>query len=289
MKKVNAPKTRQIWEPENHPRRLKLPDERAVFDSSAVLRAGMVMRKLNPGGQLHCDNGPAVEFQGGDLEWWRHGQLHRDGDEPAIEIKDGGSMTQWAFPRANSRKLSPFLLVPGTKVWASYGLVHRDAGPAFEMPLSPGNVYQEYWRKGRLHNSNGPAVQSNSIQIYYYHGLAHKAEGPASLFDDGGIHSRCWIWYGNMLMNLGQLEPKFPFEDPPPDYLLNALFDADFSDALVASLPLISKRVDRLMPDFQQHMANCCDPVSWALFQEHIRIALNPDAAHECFDYSFAL
>jgi hypothetical protein len=44
-----------------------------------------------------------------------------------------------------------------------------------------------------------------------------------------------------------------------------------------------------LMHDFQQLSANCCDEVSWALLQGHIRNALNAGAVQESYDYSFAL
>ncbi len=88
---------------------------------------------------------------------------------------------------------------------------------------------------------------------------------------------------------MGDLVPNFPFNDPPADYLLKGLLDANFSDRLVEFLPLISKRVGALMPDFQQLTANCCDEISWALFQGHIRNALNAGVVQESYDYSFAL
>lgn len=87
---------------------------------------------------------------------------------------------------------------------------------------------------------------------------------------------------------MGDLVPNFPFNDPPADYLLKALLDANFSDRLVEFLPLILKRVGVLMPDFQQLTANCCDEVSWELFQAHIRNALSFGAVEESYDYTFA-
>lgn len=39
-------------------------------------------------GQLHCDDGPAVEWTDGQKEWWVNGELHRL-DGPAIEAAYG--------------------------------------------------------------------------------------------------------------------------------------------------------------------------------------------------------
>lgn len=36
----------------------------------------------------HCEDGPAIIFPNGDMEWWRHGELHRD-DGPAVMRADG--------------------------------------------------------------------------------------------------------------------------------------------------------------------------------------------------------
>lgn len=39
-------------------------------------------------GELHRVGGPALEFYCGASIWYLDGQIHRDGDEPAIEIKN---------------------------------------------------------------------------------------------------------------------------------------------------------------------------------------------------------
>lgn len=189
MKKVKAPKPRQIWEPQDNPRKLKLPGKMKVFHPLVIHRPGILASKTR-NGKFHCDSGPAVEFPGGDREWWLDGELHRDGDEPAVEIMDGGSMTQWSFPRSDLRKVNFFHLLPGTKVWARDGYVHRDGEPALQMPTTDGKLYLEYWCDGRLHSSTGPAVRSESVQAYYYHGLPHRSNGPAELFDEGEVHRR---------------------------------------------------------------------------------------------------
>ena len=37
---------------------------------------------------FHRENGPAIEWLNGDIEWWQNDQLHRI-DGPAIECADG--------------------------------------------------------------------------------------------------------------------------------------------------------------------------------------------------------
>ena len=65
---------------------------------------------------LHRENGPAIEWLNGDIEWWQNDQLHRI-DGPAIECADG------------------------TKRWYQRSQRHRTDGPAVEYT----NGYLEWW------------------------------------------------------------------------------------------------------------------------------------------------
>jgi hypothetical protein len=56
-------------------------------------------------GQLHRDDGPAVEHKSGDRSWFKNGQRHRE-DGPAIE---------WAN---------------GYRSWYKDGKLHKEDGPA---------------------------------------------------------------------------------------------------------------------------------------------------------------
>ena len=58
-------------------------------------------------GQLHRENGPAVEWSDGVKEWYLNGQRHRE-DGPAVERPDG------------------------TKFWYLNEKLHRENGPAVE-------------------------------------------------------------------------------------------------------------------------------------------------------------
>jgi len=43
------------------------------------------------GGKLHRDgNLPAIEYKNGSRKWYKHDLLHRDGGLPAVEYADGG-------------------------------------------------------------------------------------------------------------------------------------------------------------------------------------------------------
>ena len=61
----------------------------------------------NSAGQLHRENGPAVEWDNGAKRWYQNGQLHRT-DGPAIIWSDG------------------------VKEWYQNGQRHRTDGPAVE-------------------------------------------------------------------------------------------------------------------------------------------------------------
>ena len=61
----------------------------------------------NSAGKLHRKDGPAIEHENGDKEWYVNGKLHRE-DGPAIEYAGG------------------------TKAWFVNGKLHREDGPAVE-------------------------------------------------------------------------------------------------------------------------------------------------------------
>ena len=77
-------------------------------------------------GQLHRDDGPAIERSSGLKVWWHHGKKHRI-DGPAIEYGDGH------------------------KEWWLHGELHREDGPAIE--YADGN--KEWHLNGkRFRNAN---------------------------------------------------------------------------------------------------------------------------------------
>ena len=63
--------------------------------------------KKNKLGEIHCDNGPAVEGTNGFREYYINGKRHRE-DGPAIEYPNGD------------------------RAWYKHGKRHREDGPAIE-------------------------------------------------------------------------------------------------------------------------------------------------------------
>ena len=63
----------------------------------------------NKAGKRHREDGPAVEWNDGETEWYLNGERHRE-NGPAVEGADG------------------------TKFWYLNGLLHREDGPAVECP-----------------------------------------------------------------------------------------------------------------------------------------------------------
>ena len=66
-------------------------------------------RYYNAAGQLHREDGPAVVWRDGSLEWYHNGLRHRDVG-PAAEYPDG------------------------TRLWYLNGRPHRINGPTVELP-----------------------------------------------------------------------------------------------------------------------------------------------------------
>ena len=83
------------------------------------------------GGDLHRLDGPAIEYESGDVEWWVHGKLHRIGGGPAIEWGDK------------------------TKMWYINDKLHKMNGPAVKYA----NGDKEWWVDGELHRIGGPAIE----------------------------------------------------------------------------------------------------------------------------------
>ncbi len=50
--------------------------------------------KKNKLGEIHCEDGPAIEYPNGDRAWYKHGKRHRE-DGPAIEFADGMNTSWW--------------------------------------------------------------------------------------------------------------------------------------------------------------------------------------------------
>jgi hypothetical protein len=104
-------------------------------------------------GELHREDGPAVEDADGGREWWQHGLLHRL-DGPAYE-------------RSGS---------PGE--WHVRGQLHRVDGPARQTFI--GDL--EWFQNGQLHRTDGPAREcANGQREWYIHNKRLPAKAVAQL------------------------------------------------------------------------------------------------------------
>lgn len=150
--------------------------------------------------KLHRDNGPALEHtaSGGGNEWYNNGKLHRH-DGPAIDHPIDGKYwyTNGKLHRTNGPAIERTTGIDTgfqIKEWYLDGLRHRDAnsGPASE------HFHGKHWYKhGKLHNDNAPAViLAQGDKYWYKEGKLHNTKGPAILFSDGYK-----LWYNEGVCN----------------------------------------------------------------------------------------
>jgi hypothetical protein len=85
----------------------------------------------NEQGQLHREDGPAVEFANGDKYYYKNDLLHRE-DGPAI------------------------IYANGSKKYYKNDIRHREDGPAIE--YADGG--KEYYINGKRHREDGPAIEN---------------------------------------------------------------------------------------------------------------------------------
>jgi hypothetical protein len=81
-------------------------------------------------------------YPNGDKEWYLNGELHRE-DGPAVELADG--YKAWHLNGYLHREDSHAIeLVNGDKAWYLNGNRHREDGPAIELV----NGRKEWWLNG---------------------------------------------------------------------------------------------------------------------------------------------
>jgi hypothetical protein len=119
-------------------------------------------RYYNSSGELHRNDGPAVEGWQGSKEWFINGIRHRE-DGPAIEFG-------W-----------------GEFVWYKNGERHRDGGPAHYYSCG-----DEFWyQNGERHREDGPAITSPTTgwRAWYLYGYGINEEQY-----DFRIPAHKWLW-----------------------------------------------------------------------------------------------
>jgi hypothetical protein len=91
-------------------------------------------------GELHREDGPAVEYLNGTKYWYKNNYRHRE-DGPAVEYSDG------------------------EKHWYKNGLFHREDGPAIEYLSGT----KQWFKNGKRHRLDGPAVEySDESSLWFF-------------------------------------------------------------------------------------------------------------------------
>lgn len=100
----------------------------------------------NKKGQIHRDGDkPAVIEPGGGKVWYKNGIRSRDNDLPAVEYPHA---KYWYSPQGNRHRdndLPAVEFTNGSKHWYQYGDLHREGKPA--VIDSDGTI--QYWERGR--------------------------------------------------------------------------------------------------------------------------------------------
>jgi hypothetical protein len=128
----------------------------------------------NEKGELHREDGPAIEYADGGKEWRKNGKLHHD-DGPALIDADGNKY--WYKDGKLYRDDGPVIeYTDGTKKWYKNGKLHRDNGPA----LIDVDGNKEWYKDGQRHRDDGPAIEyADGNKEWYKNDLRHREDGPA--------------------------------------------------------------------------------------------------------------
>jgi hypothetical protein len=117
----------------------------------------------NEKGELHREDGPAIEELKGYKAWYQNGKRHRI-DGPAIEYSDGDKSwyiegmkyTEEEYYQKLAEMDLPEINEDGDKVWKNEkGITHREKGPAIE--LASGSKF--WYKNGNRHRLDGPAIE----------------------------------------------------------------------------------------------------------------------------------
>jgi hypothetical protein len=155
----------------------------------------------NKTGELHNDNGPAVIINTAPLHesyyYYKNGKLDRD-DGPAIRCLYNCQCHQYAEEQCPDECF----------------------------------MHREWYKKGVLHNDNGPAYikiepyQRSKIIIWYQHGKMHNLYGPSYILQnsDGYRYSGFKIWYckgRKHRFNGPTMYTIFSDDDSPTEWYIN--------------------------------------------------------------------
>jgi hypothetical protein len=113
---------------------------------------------------LHCDGDlPAWSNSNDETIYYKNGIIHRDGDKPAKISKYGEYWYKNGIIHRDGDK--PAVISQLKQEWRVGGLLHREGD-------KPAVIYttgrQEWYRYGKLHRINGPAIINSEGDRFYY-------------------------------------------------------------------------------------------------------------------------
>jgi len=151
----------------------------------------------NKEGQLHREDGPAVESQGNKW-WYLNGKRHREVewkkelDKPICTTDKDGNKYWYNKEGKYHREDGPAIeWADGSNAWYINNKLHREDGPAIEYTnykvwyLNNKHYTEEEWKK----ELNKPKCEIDKDGIKEWRnkeGKSHRTDGPAFEYEDGG-------------------------------------------------------------------------------------------------------
>jgi len=132
--------------------------------------------------KYHRLDGPAFEHVGGTKYWYKNGQLHRL-DGPACEYATG--IKSWhikgiSYSEEEFNKKAKALLKKAGKQPMQEESKSFDKVPAKYTGKNVINDNVFYYKNGKFHREDGPAVENvNGDKYWYLNGKHHREDGPA--------------------------------------------------------------------------------------------------------------
>ena len=98
-------------------------------------------------------------------------------------------LTEEEFSKLPKEKQTCCVKYSNCKAWYKEGKLHREDGPAVE---SNGNKF--WYKEGKCHREDGPALEyTNGNKYWYKEGKLHRLDGPAEEYANGEIQ----YWLNN--------------------------------------------------------------------------------------------
>jgi hypothetical protein len=130
-----------------------------------------------------------IKRQNGNEEWYEYGELHRDGDLPAI-VCDNGDMIWFRNGVRHRDGGLPAHIYAGGREWWKNGLIHRGG----DLPARICDNGDMGWFKNGLRHRDRdlPAIiWNNGTRVWYRNGTAHRANDlPAAVYANGDME---WV------------------------------------------------------------------------------------------------